>query len=207
MVSIRKVKGGGVNRVLILALTSWMLLAFAGEKSHFAYAPDGWKSETIPFPLGFAPEIDLQGVEELRFAPGMYKPDQQDYFSYGFVWVLKGEIHVDVKFLTQNLLAYYQGLYTAVSKSETQRTEPFFVQMEVAGKGFSKNAQQSFSGSLDWREPFVTEKAQTLILLVDTWFCPEAGKTLVMVLASPQVFDHPLWTALKSLDAVSCDGL
>ena len=32
--------------------------------------PDGWRSETIPFPLEFAPSIPHRGVEEIRFAPG-----------------------------------------------------------------------------------------------------------------------------------------
>src|SRR3954468_9210935 len=41
----------------------------------------GWKTETIPFPLDFAPTIPLQGVEELRFAPGMFKPEAPGYWS------------------------------------------------------------------------------------------------------------------------------
>src|SRR5262245_24178101 len=34
--------------------------------------PAGWKHETIPFPLGFAPGLPFHGVEELRFAPGFF---------------------------------------------------------------------------------------------------------------------------------------
>src|SRR5262249_653024 len=38
--------------------------------------PEGWRSETIPFPLDFARDLPLEGVEELRFAPGMFKTDR-----------------------------------------------------------------------------------------------------------------------------------
>ena len=34
--------------------------------------PEGWRTETIPFPLEFAPELEYEGLEELRFAPGMF---------------------------------------------------------------------------------------------------------------------------------------
>ena len=41
------------------------------EPSFFLPTPEGWRTETIPFPLEFAPEIKYEGLEELRFALGM----------------------------------------------------------------------------------------------------------------------------------------
>ena len=38
-------------------------------------APEGWKGETISLPPGFAPGMKLQGLEKIRFAPGMFKPE------------------------------------------------------------------------------------------------------------------------------------
>jgi hypothetical protein len=37
--------------------------------------PAEWKSEIIPFPLGFAPGLAHRGLEELRFPPGFNNPD------------------------------------------------------------------------------------------------------------------------------------
>ena len=37
-------------------------------------APEGWRHERLAFPLDFAPDIELEGYEELRFAPGMFDP-------------------------------------------------------------------------------------------------------------------------------------
>ena len=50
--------------------------------------PDGWRGETIPFPLGFAPELAYQGVEELRFPPGFLDPGASHFWSYAFVWIV-----------------------------------------------------------------------------------------------------------------------
>jgi hypothetical protein len=41
--------------------------------------PEGWKRETIPFPLDFAPGLSFRGVEELRFAPGFFDPAASSY--------------------------------------------------------------------------------------------------------------------------------
>ena len=43
-----------------------------------------WKYEKLELPLNFAPNLPYQGFEELKFAPGMFKPNTNDYFSYIF---------------------------------------------------------------------------------------------------------------------------
>ncbi|MEM7393198.1 MAG: hypothetical protein AAF492_12705, partial [Verrucomicrobiota bacterium] len=48
--------------------------------------PKGWFGERIALPTGFAPDMTLKGVEEIRFAPGMFKPDAADFFTYVFVF-------------------------------------------------------------------------------------------------------------------------
>src|SRR5688500_6206534 len=50
----------------------------------------GWRTETIPFPLPFAPELPHRGLVELRFSPGMFKADSEELWTYSFVWWLEG---------------------------------------------------------------------------------------------------------------------
>ncbi len=60
--------------MVVLLLISVGVVAAAEEvavPSFFLPTPEGWQTETIPFPLEFAPEIKYEGLEELRFAPGM----------------------------------------------------------------------------------------------------------------------------------------
>ncbi len=45
-------------------------------------APEKWSGETITLPPGFARDMAIKGVEVIRFAPGMFDPQAEDFFSY-----------------------------------------------------------------------------------------------------------------------------
>ncbi len=77
---------------------------------------DGWKPEVIPFPLGFAPSIDLIGAEVLRFAPDFYNRAAPGYFTYAFVWhAAVPSYPITAAWLRSQLAAYFDGLCVAVS--------------------------------------------------------------------------------------------
>jgi hypothetical protein len=78
--------------------------------------PSGWRTETIPFPLGFAPSLAHRGAEELRFPPGMFDPSSLQYWSYAFVWRLEDPAKLDAAALGGELTAYYRGLIAAVDR-------------------------------------------------------------------------------------------
>jgi hypothetical protein len=78
--------------------------------------PDGWRAETIPFPLGFAPELAHRGVEEIRFAPGMFDHTAPGYWSYVFVWRLEDAAALDAPALAAELALYFRGLVAAVDE-------------------------------------------------------------------------------------------
>lgn len=76
--------------------------------------PAGFKSETIPFPLAFAPQLAHRGVEELRFSPGFFDPAAPGYWSYAFVWRTDDAAGMDAAALGDELTAYFRGLIAAV---------------------------------------------------------------------------------------------
>jgi hypothetical protein len=78
--------------------------------------PDGWRSETIPFPLDFAPSLAHRGIEELRFAPGFFDPAAPGYWSYAFVWRTEDAATLDAAKLGDELTVYFRGLIAAVDK-------------------------------------------------------------------------------------------
>jgi hypothetical protein len=80
--------------------------------------PDGWRSETIPFPLEFAPDIPHRGVEELRFAPDFFEPEAPGYWTYAFAWVVTGESALDLGTLARELTAYFRGLTAGVAEGK-----------------------------------------------------------------------------------------
>jgi hypothetical protein len=84
--------------------------------------PVGWKSEVIPFPLGFAPTIQHTGDEELRFPKGFFDAKSGEYFSYTFIWRTTDAAVLDANQLAAELTVYFQGLTAEVDKSK-QRTD------------------------------------------------------------------------------------
>lgn len=188
----------------LMCVVFMSMLGFGQDHTLFSKAPEDWREEVIPFPLGFAPEIDLKGVEELRFSPNAFNPEVDNFFTYAFVWSLDGKVLLDEATLETYLLAYYVGLYKAVSKAEKKEVDQFKVDISAAQDGFYKGAEKSYKGSIHWREPFATEAAQTLHYLVDRWQCPEQRKTFYLFLVSPKTEPHALWDTLKSLEIQAC---
>ncbi len=78
--------------------------------------PAGWKSETIPFPLGFAPSLTHRGTEEIRFAPRFFEPEAPGYWSYVFVWRTEDPAVLDAAGLAGELATYFKGLVAAVDQ-------------------------------------------------------------------------------------------
>lgn len=161
---------------------------------------EGWRSETIPFPLEFAPDLELQGVEELRFAPGMFKPDRPGYWSYAFVWWLDGEPALGQAELERSLLRYFQGLTVEVAKGKPYKIDPgaFRVSLRPASGAPAKEGHnvQAFAGTADLFDAFATGKPLSLSLDVWVWDCPVAGKRVAFVLASPRATSEPIWREL-----------
>ena len=134
-------------------------------------APAGWRGETIDLPPGFAPGMKLQGLEKIRFAPGMFKPESDTFFSYVFVFRLGPKQDLSLKTVEREVLVYYRGLAKAVGGEEIE-TGKFTLGLKKieAAKGKKKPpAGVSVSaGVLDWVEPFVTKKPQKLRLELHT---------------------------------------
>lgn len=78
--------------------------------------PAGFRSETIPFPLEFAPDLVHRGLEELRFAPGFMDPGAPGYWSYTFAWRLEDAAALDAAGVGAELTAYFRGLIDAVDE-------------------------------------------------------------------------------------------
>jgi len=160
----------------------------------------GWKTETNPFPLDFAPTISLQGVEELRFAPGMFKPDAPGYWSYAFALWLDGEPTLGQAELERFFLNYFQGLIAEVSKEKGRKIDPGHFQATIRPSSGAPAKEghtvQAFAGTADLYDAFATGKPLTLNLEVWVWDCPVAGKRVALVLASPRSPSEPIWKEL-----------
>ena len=109
--------------------------------------PTGWAKETIALPPAFAPDMKWKGTEELRFAPGMFKADAPDFFSYALLFWLPDDTDIDAKTLERELLVYYRGLAAAVLKGNNKE--------EVDTKAFTLTIMDAREkpGWMAWRPP------------------------------------------------------
>lgn len=169
-----------------------------------------WKGERIELPPAFAPSMLLKGVEEIRFAPGMFDAKSESFFSYVFVFSVSADQPLTQEVIQKDMLSYYRGLAQSVLKSRkvTVDVDKFTFAMEKAkeatnvpqGAGKADGVTQ-YSGKLDWVEPFATAKSQILYFEMQTWSDPVTAKNYLFVCTSPQQPDDKLaiWKDMRGI--------
>jgi len=156
-------------------------------------APAGWRGERLELPLGFAPELDYRGVEDLLFAPGMFVPDSDSYFSYALALRLEGEVAVDEEMLQRFLEIYYRGLCGAVAADRGLALDLDAIRARVRREG------QGYRASVALFDAFTTGAALDLALELEWHAAPRA--TEILGLASPLDAAAPVWKELHALAA------
>lgn len=182
--------------VVVTMVAIW--IAPAGYGQYALKAPAGWTGETITLPPGFAADMSFRGVEHIRFAPGMFKPQAPDFFSYAFVFELKQKGRPDQKTIETEFLKYYRGLSKAVAGARLPDldTSEFACQLkQLSQTGDDKS--DSYRGTISWLEPFQTLKNQTLHLEITVWSTPQ--NSLLFACVSPQSLKTPVWTELRKI--------
>ncbi len=195
-------------RLLSLVGVFGLVTAVAGQPEKRPYQvpePKGWGKETIELPPAFAPDMKWKGAEELRFAPGMFKPDAADFFSYALLFWLPDDQKTDPKTVEKELLAYYRGLAKAVSEGKKLKVDvnDFTLTIKDAkdktGKRAAGEPYSAFVAELKWTEPFATGKPQALRMEIHTWPSAKHKRNCVFICASPQPETADVWKALREI--------
>lgn len=159
-------------------------------------APEKWQGETITLPPGFARDMAIKGVEVIRFAPGMFNPQSEDFFSYALVFWLPDSKPLTQKQLHDEFLKYYRGLATAVARGRKLGVAPedFTLKLTPVEK-----KPHTYRAELKWAEPFRTRQTQTLRFAISSIISAEHNGLLLSIAASPQPHEHAIW---KQLDTI-----
>jgi hypothetical protein len=197
-----------------LTLAFVALLAIVGtmtgqptDKPHQIPTPKGWREESMPMPPRFAAGMTWRGTEELRFAPGMYREGSDSFLSYAFLCWLAADPPTDARAIERELLAYFRGLAKGVMPRRLNKeadVDAFTLTLKEAAKADKRPTGETvtaYAGELQWTEPFVTGKPQTLRLDIHTWKCEKAKHSCVFVLASPQPDSAAVWKTLREIRA------
>jgi hypothetical protein len=193
--------------LLVGALWVLALNAFgqpAAPKPYQVPTPKGWNTEAMPIPPRFAPEMTWKGMEELRFAPGMYKADSDAFLSYTLLFWLAGDQKTDAKTIEMEMLAYFRGLAKGLLRRKQQDVDVTAFSLAVkdgdkADKRPTGEAVTAYVGELKWTEPFVTVKPQTLRLDIHTWHSDKHNRNCVFICASPQPDTAAVWKTMRQL--------
>jgi len=179
-------------------LTSIALLAAAffpvqdaTEPQLLSDTPAGWKFERLDLPLSFAPDLDYEGFEELSFAPGMFDPESETYFSYVMALRLEGDVRLDRGAVDGFLEEYYRGLCGAVAEGRQLDLDLDKVSAEVRRVG------DDYHASVEMFDAFVTGEPMTLEFELSVH--PEPQATVLFGLASPMPKAGAAWKALGEI--------
>ena len=158
--------------------------------------PKGWRTETLSLPTGFAKDMNLTGFEEVRFTPGMFRPDAEDFFTYCFVFCLPDQASPNPKVLTEELLKYYRGLAVAVTRRSGIDVKSASFTLKITPVKESKTKSRAV---MTWIEPFATRKPQTLNLEIESVLDNSVKGCLLKIAVSPKPRDGNVWKPMRKL--------
>lgn len=169
-----------------------------------------WKGERITLPPAFAPAMKLRGIEEIRFAPGMFQAQSDSFFSYAFVFSVTKDQELTPEVIQREILTYYRGLAESVLKGRGQTVDAgkftFALARSKQAVGTPEQLPAStlvtqYAGELDWVEPFATRKPQALHFEIQSWSAPRPARNYLFVCASPKApgETEAIWRELRTI--------
>ena len=181
--------------VLLLVVRSCRRPARAGV-SVAVGAAGGWRTETMAFPLEFAPQLKYSGVEAIRFAPGFRDPSAPDYFTYAFVWLVDDRPSYPDWRLPGQLRDYFAGLMASVAK---EKHWPHGGTSTHAA--YTEVPTNPPTVLVDTWDAFFTGKPLHLEIRVSKLETHLAGKRLLYFEVSPNMRDERIQRALAGVRA------
>ena len=185
-------------KTLTIILSLFSLAVFSQEPAVPSYTlaiPEKWGTETIPFPISFAPQIAYTGVEDVRFSPGWGKAKSEEYWSYAFLWYLNGKIKITPAALDSNMKYYYAGLIAGNGPNiPAEKLIPVTTSFKKMKK--AKGDAETYSGTIHMTD-YMQQKPIMLNVIVHLKYA--GNKTLVFFELSPQPSTYPIWKDLHKL--------
>lgn len=188
-----------MNKIVVLfILVSCSLFSFGQQKqeTNVIQADSTWAKEIIEIPFWFAPEINYNGHEDIRFAKGWEKIDSPGFWTYAFAWNINLKTKPSAKFFEDNLKFYFDGLMKVVNKDTLftiPKTKALFVE-----KGH-KNKVTTFTGTLEIYDAFTSKKTIILNVTVECYYCKKTKTFVPLLKFSPKDFKHESWEMLKQV--------
>jgi hypothetical protein len=171
-------------------------VAKAPGQSFYLPVPDGWRVESIPFPIEFATQIPYAGAEHLRFSPGWGDTKSEELWSYCFLWWIEPDSKISNVSLEKDLKAYYSGLVgrNIISrKIDSTLVVPTITEFKEVENAKDK---KTYAGTVKMLD-YMSLRPVTLQVEVHVMPCLKEGKLAVFLAVSPQPKTHTIWQKFR----------
>jgi hypothetical protein len=185
-----------MKKILLILLLAFIAGKSFGQSGYSLPLPEKWKSETIPFPIDFAPSIHYSGIEELRFTPGWGDAKSNEYWAYTFLWFVDGSPTVTTDSLNTQLTAYFTGLYR--SNVKTPPSGDNFTKVQLQTTSTAGGDEETYSGTISTLN-FLTSKPISFLVTIHVQRYPDDKQSAIFFEISPKPYNNPVWQELDGI--------
>ena len=189
------------NIIVLFGLVLFLSTSANGQeaKPEFLKSPATWEFERFALPPSFAANFPYKGVEELRFAPGMFNKDSANYFSYAFVAQLENTSSITQEQVRNYLLSYFKGLCVATAKDRKLSIDSSAINVSIQPKKGNPKNETIYNVVLNVFGVFADGTPIELNAEIKLLHDVKALKTYLVFIASPQQKTAAIWKELYSI--------
>ena len=169
------------------------------NKPEILMEPSAWEFEKFPLPPSFATAITYKGFEELRFAPGMFKKDAHDYFTYVFVAQIDSSVIISQDDVKNYLVNYYKGLCAVTAKDRKLVIDTSKINAAVYRRKKSTTNYTTYDAVINLFGVFADGAPVTLNMEVSLIKNAPAKKSWLFFIASPLNKKDETWNQLYGI--------
>ena len=180
--------------LLLIIILFQFLLGFSQSKTDdFIFENNlNWKQEIIEFPIDWAPKVELQGVEEILFAPEWSSPRNDHFWSLIIGWKIDRASLLTLAEIQDNLFGYFDGLMKPNHWAK-EFPEP---KIHLTKRG------DHFQGHMTFFDGFHTGKVITVNIQGDQRLYQIERKSVITFRISPKEQSHSVWNQLKQINPI-----
>lgn len=189
------------NRIALLSFLFLLFLSVKGQdtKAEFLKEPSTWEFERFALPPSFSSNFPYKGVEELRFAPDMFKKDSSDYFTYAFIAQLDNTSSITQMEVKNYLLAYFKGLCTSTAKQRNLSIDDSQINVSIEKKKDVPANTVIYNAVLNVFGVFADGAPVTLNAEVKVLNNLKSKQTYLVFIASPKGKSDAIWQQLHAI--------
>lgn len=165
---------------------------------------DSWRKEAFHFPKPFAPEVDFEGIADVRFTHGWSDMESAYFWSYAFSWKIDLTNDLSDSELETYLQYYFDGLMKVVN---TDKEKIIPVTNALISSTPIDRTSSTYKGKIKLYDAFFSKDMITLHVNGSHRYCRQSDKHVFIFRLSPQSVGSPEWVHINKAVLVEniCD--